>query len=457
VVYLRSLALAQGTDPTVPASSAKLGIHASSGQVGLPDNMVSSGGHSSGQHSGTAAASSSPLTRLRSTLPSAPQQPRHHVPPVQPLRASPNSSIDPDLRLHTPRATAAPRRPLPEASCLQNRTVVISAGSHRTGTTSLWYYFTQGKPYVAAARSDYGVSYDQTYRSPTMEINFWNGKVQLSLQRYCTFYRPSSATRVLFEKTPNYALDRAVPFNVLAVLPVQQIRVVFTYREAEPHLWSVYVHGKASRSQNFSEYADYARRRAEGTESCLREEVQRGWLASLAAKDPFPQLVCRLSRLSRANYFAFGSRTRECFSSEFLWLAAVVHWSSLLPAWSLLAIPHLWIRDHNDAVRLALLRFSGLDGIVSTRQFLANPFQANSIYTGEEYAQLAAKITEHTAQIMRLGNLFDAMNGLPVKSVSQQLWTANESSNASSRHPLVDHVCARYESLPPSSPIPKPA
>ena len=38
---LRSLALAQDTDPTVPASSAVLGFHASGGQVGLPDNNFS--------------------------------------------------------------------------------------------------------------------------------------------------------------------------------------------------------------------------------------------------------------------------------------------------------------------------------------------------------------------------------------------------------------------------------
>jgi hypothetical protein len=35
---LRSLALAQGTDPTAPAGSATLGFHASGGRVGFPDN-----------------------------------------------------------------------------------------------------------------------------------------------------------------------------------------------------------------------------------------------------------------------------------------------------------------------------------------------------------------------------------------------------------------------------------
>jgi hypothetical protein len=37
---LRSLALAQGTEPTDSASTATLGFYASGGQLGLPDNKI---------------------------------------------------------------------------------------------------------------------------------------------------------------------------------------------------------------------------------------------------------------------------------------------------------------------------------------------------------------------------------------------------------------------------------
>jgi hypothetical protein len=109
---LRSLALAQGTDPTAPAGSATLGFHASGGRVGFPDNMVSSERQDHPQAPSTAHNSTSPLSHIGFTLPSA----RLRAPPAASMaqpRAAPAAAMDSGLILRTPsnaRPRAVPRR-----------------------------------------------------------------------------------------------------------------------------------------------------------------------------------------------------------------------------------------------------------------------------------------------------------------------------------------------------------
>ena len=42
-----------------------------------------------------------------------------------------------------------------------------------------------------------------------------------------------------YEKTPEYAVSRTAPLNVIAVLPTRLTRFIYTFRELGDALWSM--------------------------------------------------------------------------------------------------------------------------------------------------------------------------------------------------------------------------
>jgi hypothetical protein len=230
------------------------------------------------------------------------------------------------------------------------------------------------------------------------EIYLWNDDAEAAqgVHRYCSYFPNGSDARFGFEKTPKYSCSRNTPLNLLAVLPARRMRFVYTFRELGALSWSMYVHTYSYRTMSYVGYVAGHLAQARLMHACVRDTAGPS-MAPAARNESLPALTCRLAPMDAASYHALAEATRNCparhdrrtgrwggNSSELTWVHHLMHWTSLVGADSVLAVPHLWIRERSGAVRRRLLEFTGIAALVSAealdRFASAPPTTPNSVH-----------------------------------------------------------------------------